>query len=86
MLKLSQWLTSYRSQFVFVIYFCVCGGAFGYEEAVGNAGPALTLLMTMLIPLVWCLPLAYITAELGTMYPESNEVSVSACTRVRHTV
>ncbi len=61
------------TRFIFVAYFCVCGGSFGFEEAVGNAGPALTLLLTCVIPLVWCLPLALITAELSGMTPDTNE-------------
>jgi hypothetical protein len=54
-------------KFIFVAYFVTCGGAFGYEAAIGSAGPALTLLFTMIVPLIYSLPMALAVSELATV-------------------
>ena len=51
-------------------FFAVCGGDYGIEDAVGAAGPAWTLAGLLLVPWLWSLPIALMTAELGSMIPD----------------
>lgn len=51
-------------------FFAVCGGDYGIEDAVGAAGPMYTLLGLLVVPWVWSLPIALMTAELGSMIPD----------------
>src|SRR6185503_18852893 len=37
-------------------FFCVAGGAYGLEDAVGAAGPAIVLLGLLILPWLWSLP------------------------------
>ncbi|XP_078440163.1 polyamine transporter PUT1-like isoform X2 [Wolffia australiana] len=57
---------------VFLIFYEVSGGPFGVEDSVRAAGPLLALLGFLLFPLVWSVPEALITAELGTLFPENG--------------
>ena len=52
-----------------IIYFTVSGGAFGLEELVSSTGPGLALLLLIVTPLLWSLPVALMVAELGSMLP-----------------
>ncbi len=52
-----------------LIYLVVSGGAYGIEEAVGIAGPRLTLLLCTIIPLTLSLPTALMAAELTALMP-----------------
>ena len=53
----------------FMIYIFVSGGSFGIEEMVSSSGPGLTLLLLLLLPFVWALPMALIASELGSAIP-----------------
>lgn len=53
-------------------FFCVAGGAYGLEDAVGAAGPAIVLLGLIVLPWIWSLPTALMTAELSTAIPEEG--------------
>ena len=55
-----------------ITFFAVCGGDYGLEDSVGAAGPALTLLGLLILPWIWSLPIALMTAELGSMIPEAG--------------
>jgi amino acid transporter len=55
-----------------VTFFAVCGGDYGLEDSVGAAGPAFTLCGLLLLPWLWSLPIALMTAELGSMIPETG--------------
>lgn len=55
-----------------VTFFCVAGGPFGLEDAVGAAGPQLALLGLLLLPWLWSFPTALMTAELSTAMPEDG--------------
>jgi amino acid transporter len=57
-------------QLVMITYFSVSGGPFGLESIVGEAGPRISLLGLCVIPWVWALPQALMTAELATAIPE----------------
>jgi hypothetical protein len=53
-------------------YFVMCGGPFGLEEAVRGAYPLLCILFVLVLPLLYAIPLALITAELGCMFPTND--------------
>jgi amino acid transporter len=52
-----------------LIYFTVCGGAFGVEPLIGYSGPGLGLLLIAVTPLVFSLPNVLMVRELGSMMP-----------------
>jgi len=54
---------------VCVMYLVVSGGAYGLEDAVRMAGPRLTLLLCVLVPLTLSLPTALMAAELTALMP-----------------
>lgn len=57
---------------VFIIFYEVSGGPFGVEDSVQAAGPLLALVGFLVFPLIWSVPEALITAEMGTMFPEAG--------------
>eukprot|EP00249_Psilotum_nudum_P024956 c29332_g1_i3 orf=629-2104(+) len=57
---------------VFLIFYEVSGGPFGVETSVQAGGPLLALLGFLIFPLIWSIPEALLTAELGTMFPENG--------------
>jgi amino acid transporter len=56
---------------VSVIFFNVCAGPYALEPVL-NAGPGLALLLIVVTPLVWGLPVAMVCAELGSALPEEG--------------
>jgi amino acid transporter len=54
---------------VCVLYLVVSGGAYGLEDAVRMAGPRLTLLLCLIVPLTLSLPTALMAAELTALMP-----------------
>ena len=52
-----------------VVYLVVSGGAYGTEDAVRIAGPRLTLLLCVLVPLTLSIPTALMAAELNALMP-----------------
>src|SRR5579871_2683306 len=52
-----------------VIYLVVSGGAYGTEDAVRIAGPRLTLLLCVMVPLTLSIPTALMAAELNALMP-----------------
>ena len=63
---------------VFMIYCLVAAGAFGIEEMVPISGPGLTLLMLILFPIFWALPISEMVAELGSVLPSEGGAYVWA--------
>ncbi|XP_072965877.1 probable polyamine transporter At1g31830 isoform X2 [Typha angustifolia] len=57
---------------VFLIFYEVSGGPFGIEDSVKAAGPLLAILGFLVFPIIWSIPEALITAEMGTMFPENG--------------
>ena len=57
---------------VAVLFFNVSGGPYGVEDVVGSLGPGLALLLLLLTPLVWSLPVALAMGELATALPEEG--------------
>jgi amino acid transporter len=60
------------SGLVAVTFFCVAGGAFGLEDAVGASSPFVVLLGILLLPWIWSFPTALMTAELSAAMPENG--------------
>jgi len=54
---------------VCLMYLVVSGGAYGLEDAVRIAGPRMTLLLCLLVPLTLSLPTALMAAELTALMP-----------------
>ena len=42
------------------------------QDAVGSAGPLLSIIGFIVLPIVWSVPEALITAELATAFPENS--------------
>ncbi len=57
---------------VALTFFCVAGGAYGIEDAVGAGGPRLALLALLIVPWLWSFPTALMTAELSAAMPEDG--------------
>lgn len=57
---------------VFVLFFCVSGGAYSTETLVATVGPGIALLLLLLVPVVWSLPEVLIVGELASMLPEEG--------------
>ncbi len=55
-----------------VIFFTVSGGAYGLEPLVGTVGPGLAVVLIVLTPLVWSLPIALMVSELASAMPEEG--------------
>ncbi|MBI2538333.1 MAG: APC family permease [Deltaproteobacteria bacterium] len=53
-------------------FFCVAGGAYGLEDAVGAGGPMIALLALLIVPWLWSFPTALMTAELSSAMPEDG--------------
>lgn len=54
---------------VFFIFCAVSGGAFGIESIIPASGPGMTLLLLILIPLMWALPMGLYVSELTNLAP-----------------
>jgi amino acid transporter len=55
-----------------VIFFNVSGGPYGIEDVVPSFGPGLTLLLMVLTPLFWSLPVSLAMAELASAMPDEG--------------
>ena len=54
---------------VAIVFFNVSGGPYGIEDAVGTLGPGLVLLLLLVTPIVWSLPVGLVMAELASALP-----------------
>lgn len=52
-----------------LIYFTVCGGAFGSEAMVGWSGPGMALILLAVTPILFSIPNMLMVQELGSMMP-----------------
>ncbi|MBW9110410.1 APC family permease [Microbacterium trichothecenolyticum] len=52
-----------------IIFFSVSGGAYSLEALVSASGPGLALLLLVLVPAIYGIPIAAITTELSTAIP-----------------
>ncbi len=55
-----------------VLYFAGCGGAYGVEPLVAAVGPGLAILLLIITPLLYSLPMALMAAELTALIPMSG--------------
>ncbi len=55
-----------------VIFFNVSGGPYGIEDGVSAFGPGLALLLLVLTPLVWSLPVSLAMSELASAIPDEG--------------
>lgn len=54
---------------LFTVFCCVSGGPYGLEALIGQSGAGLGLLLILVIPLLWAVPDAFVTAELASAMP-----------------
>jgi amino acid transporter len=57
---------------VIFVFTLTCSGSFGMEDVVSSSGPGMTLLMILVLPILWSVPLAFVSSELGSMVPEAG--------------
>jgi amino acid transporter len=57
---------------VVFVFTLTCSGSFGMEDVVYSSGPGLTLIMILVLPFVWSVPMAFVASELGSMIPEAG--------------
>jgi amino acid transporter len=57
---------------VVVVFTLTCSGSFGMEDVVASSGPGMALLMIIVLPFLWSIPLAFVSAELSSMIPEAG--------------
>ncbi len=57
---------------VAIVFFNVSGGPYGIEDVVPAFAPGLALLLLLLTPLVWSLPVALAMAELASAMPDEG--------------
>lgn len=60
------------STVVFMIFCLVAAGAYGIEEMIPEAGPGLTIVMLLILPIVWSTPFSLVAAELGSARPQEG--------------
>ena len=53
-------------------YFSVCGGPFGLEVAIAAGGPAPVVASILTLALLWAMPVALMTSELGSALPSPS--------------
>ncbi|GJT89636.1 probable polyamine transporter isoform X1 [Tanacetum coccineum] len=62
---------------IFLIFYEVSGRPFGIEDSVRAAGPFLALIGFLVFAVIWSVPEALITSEMGTMFPEDSGYVIS---------
>ena len=55
-----------------IIFFTVSGGAYGLEALVGTVGAFWTLVLVIVLPILWVIPIALMVAELASAIPEDG--------------
>jgi amino acid transporter len=55
-----------------LIFFTTCGGAFGLEPLIGAVGPGWAVILIVVTPFLWSLPIALMVAELTTLMPSEG--------------
>jgi amino acid transporter len=61
-----------RSGLTCVIFFTVCGGAYGLEPLVGSLNPGWAVILILTVPVFWCLPIIWMVSELSSALPEEG--------------
>ena len=52
-----------------LIYFTVCGGAFGIEPLIGLSGPGMALILIIITPILFSIPNMLMVREMTSMMP-----------------
>ncbi len=52
-----------------MIFFTVCGGAFGIESLIGKLGAGWGIALILLTPLMWSIPISLMVSELSSAMP-----------------
>ena len=60
----------------FMLYCLVAAGAFGIEEMIPLSGPGLTLVMLIIFPIIWALPICLTVSEMSAFMPEEGGIYV----------
>ena len=55
-----------------VAFFTTCGGPFGLEPLPAAVGPGWAVILILIAPFLWSLPMALMVAELSTLMPEEG--------------
>ena len=55
-----------------LLYFTVCGGAYGLEPVVSAVGPGWAVVLIVVTPLVYSAPIALMSAELVALLPDEG--------------
>ncbi|MGL5827321.1 MAG: APC family permease [Nocardioides sp.] len=55
-----------------IIFFSVSGGPYGLEDVVGYSGAGMAVVLIVVTPIVYSLPIALMVAELATLMPVSG--------------
>ena len=55
-----------------MVFFTVSGGAYGLEPLVGKVGPGIAIALILLVPLLWCLPIALMVSEMASAMPREG--------------
>jgi amino acid transporter len=55
-----------------VVFFNVSGGPYGIEDVVPSFGPGLALLLLVITPFVWSLPVSLVMSELASAMPDEG--------------
>ncbi len=55
-----------------IIFFSVSGGPYGLEDVIGESGPGMGVLLIVITPIIYSLPISLMVAELATMMPVSG--------------
>src|ERR1700722_17374047 len=53
-------------------YFMVSGGPFGLEDLVAETGYSRTIVILLVTPVIWSLPVAMMVGELAAAYPDEG--------------
>lgn len=57
---------------IFLMYMFISGGSFGIEDMIGGAGPGITFIILIALPIIWAYPYGMVCTELGSKYPEAG--------------
>jgi len=55
-----------------IVFLNVSGGPYGIEDTVASFGPGLTLLLLLVVPLLWSLPVSLAMSELASAMPDEG--------------
>ena len=61
---------------VFIVYFNVCGGPWGSEEMLSDAGPLPGIVGIFLFAALWGMPVALVTSEMSSAFPDDGGYSL----------